>query len=88
MLLLIIIMYGRVFVTLKSAKLNILLKSDVYFNIVYSLFKALALWADAFYKSKCLSVCPCVCTKHGGNHASRWITDLRSKGVLLILAYL
>ena len=26
-----------------------------------TLFKALALWADAFYKSKCPSVCPCVC---------------------------
>ena len=25
-----------------------------------SLFKASALWADAFYKSKCPSVCPCV----------------------------
>ena len=25
------------------------------------IFKASALWADAFYKSKCLSVCPCVC---------------------------
>ena len=27
-------------------------------------------------------------TKHGGNHASRWIRDLWLKGVLLILAYL
>ena len=27
-------------------------------------------------------------TKHGGNHASRCIRDLCSKGVLLILAYL
>ena len=120
------------------------------------LFKASALWADAFYKSKCLSVCPSVCpcvrlftfevpfnglfaptsrsrksnifrdseslgksngkkwssiwkflfgsglklprnyfffcwfclTKQGGNHASRWIRDLWSKGVSLILAYL
>ena len=26
-------------------------------------------------------------TKHGGNHASRWIRDLSSKGVLLILQY-
>ena len=26
-------------------------------------------------------------TKHGGNHASRWIRDLWSKGVSLILAY-
>ena len=25
------------------------------------LFKALALWADGFYKSKCPSVCRCVC---------------------------
>ena len=29
--------------------------------------------------------CP---TKHGGNHASRWIRDLWSKGIMLILAYL
>ena len=27
---------------------------------VYEIFKASALWADAFYKSKCLSVCLCV----------------------------
>ena len=26
----------------------------------FLLFKASALWTDAFYKSKCLSVCPCV----------------------------
>ena len=26
------------------------------------IFKASALWADAFYKSKCLSVCPSVCS--------------------------
>ena len=26
-----------------------------------SIFKASALWADAFYKSKCPSVCPSVC---------------------------
>ena len=25
-------------------------------------FKALALWANAFYRSKCLSVCVCVCS--------------------------
>ena len=128
----------------------------------YGIFKASALWADVFYKSKCLSVCrsvrPSVCvftfevplkhlfaptsrsrmshtfryseslgksngkkwsqiwtflfenclklrviffiffyyfffgwfclTKHGGNHASRWIRDLWSRGALLILAYL
>ena len=122
-----------------------------------NIFKALALWADAFYKSKCPSVCVfvrlSVClltfevpfnglftptsrsqmsnifrdseslgksngkkwsniwtflfgsclksprkkkrffcwfclTKHGGNQASRWIRDLWSKGVSLILAYL
>ena len=120
------------------------------------LFKASALWADAFYKSKCPSVClsvrVCVCSllryrlnvflpplpevgcpiflvirnpwgkvmersglrfehfclkivkncraiffiffcwfclkKHGGNHASRWIRNLWSKGVSLNLAYL
>ena len=27
-------------------------------------------------------------TKHGANHVSRWIRDLWSKGILLILAYL
>ena len=27
-------------------------------------------------------------TKHGGNHASRWIRDLWSKGISLILAYI
>ena len=26
----------------------------------HKIFKALALWADAFYKLKCSSVCPCV----------------------------
>ena len=120
------------------------------------LFKASALWADAFCKSKCPSVCVFVCpfvcsllryrlnvfwpplpkvgcpifleiqnpwgkvmvrsglrfkhfcskvvlnrrakkvfflcwfchTKHGGNHTSRWIRHLWSKGVSLILAYL
>ena len=124
-------------------------------SIKNSVFKASALWADAFYKLKCPSVCVCVCpsicsllryrltvflhplpvvgcpicleiwnpwgkvmersgltfehflfgsglkssrkkkffllicpTKHGGNQASRWIRDLWSKGVLLILAYL
>ena len=30
-------------------------------NYRYLFFKASALWADAFYKSKCPSVCPCVC---------------------------
>ena len=42
--------------------------SDAYLNYNckiqfdwFLLFKASALWADAFYKSKCLSVCPCVC---------------------------
>ena len=42
-------------------------KLDQFSKIVV-IFKALALWADAFYKSKCpsacpsvrLSVCPCV----------------------------
>ena len=122
---------------------------------VCGIFKASALWADAFYKSKCPSVCLPVrlftfevpfkrlfaptsrsrmskifrdseslgksngkkwshiwtflfgsglklprklllfiffgwfcLTKHGGNHASRWIRDLWSKGISLILAYL
>ena len=31
-----------------------------YFSEI-TLFKASALWADAFYKSKCPSVCPSVC---------------------------
>ena len=127
-------------------------------KFVTKIFKASALWADDFYKSKCPSVCPSVClsvclftfevpfnghfaptsrsqmsiifrgseslgksigkkwsniwiflfgsglksprkkkfffccwfclTKHGGNHASRSIRDLWSKGVSLILAYL
>ena len=30
-------------------------------SATYGLFKASALWADAFYKSKCPPVCPCVC---------------------------
>ena len=30
-------------------------------NLKIPIFKASALWADAFYKSKCLSVCPSVC---------------------------
>ena len=124
----------------------------------FLIFKASALWANAFYKLKCPSVCPSVCpsfrvftfevpfkrlfaptsqsrmsnifrdseslgksigkkwsqiwtflfeiclklprlkkvsffcwfrlTKHGGNLASRWIRDLWSKGVSLILTYL
>ena len=116
---------------------------------VIFLFKASALWADAFYKSICPSVrvsvhfrvpfkrlfaltawsrmsnifrdsesvgkssgkkwsqiwnflfgsglklpnkkksffCWVCLTKHGGNHASRWIRDLWSKGVSLILPY-
>ena len=29
-----------------------------------------------------------VCLSHPGNHASRWIRDLWSKGLSLILAYL
>ena len=35
-----------------------------------------------------MCVCLCVCLSHPGNHASRWIRDLWSKGVSLILAYL
>ena len=39
-------------------------QSYVSINTTFKLFKASALWADAFYKSKCpsvcLSVCPCV----------------------------
>ena len=29
--------------------------------LIFAIFKASALWADAFYKSKCPSVCPSVC---------------------------
>ena len=35
------------------------MNTNVVINFV--IFKASALWADAFYKSKCPSVCPCVC---------------------------
>ena len=31
-----------------------------WYHHCHVIFKALALWADAFYKSKCPSVCPCV----------------------------
>ena len=31
------------------------------FVLVLTVFKVSALWADAFYKSKCPSVCPSVC---------------------------
>ena len=34
-------------------------KLDQFSKIVV-IFKALAFWADAFYKSKCLSACPFV----------------------------
>ena len=37
---------------------------------------------------KSLFFCWFCLTKHGGNHASRWIRDLWSKGISLILAYL
>ena len=43
------------------------------------------------FKHFCLKVvknCWFCLTKHGGNRASRWIRDLWSKGVSLILAYL
>ena len=33
----------------------------VLINIAWRIFKALSLWADAFYKSKCPSVCLFVC---------------------------
>ena len=32
-----------------------------HFVTIYALVKKLALWADAFYESKCPSVCPSVC---------------------------
>ena len=39
-------------------------------------------------RKKSLFFCWFCLTKHGWNHASRWIRDLWSKGVSLILAYL
>ena len=36
-------------------------KEVVGFKVSYDIFKASALWADAFYKSKCPSVCLSVC---------------------------
>ena len=36
---------------------------------------------------KKLVFCSFCLTKHGGNHASRWIRDLWSKGISWILAY-
>ena len=131
-----------VFTRYKIKVIRSLLASLLHVGVV--IFKASALWADAFYKSKCPSVCVCVCsplryrltvflpplpevgcpifleirnpwgkvmersgltfehfclevvsnrrwfclTKHGQNHASRWIRDLWSKGISLILAYL
>ena len=39
-------------------------------------------------QKKCFFFCWFCLTKHGGNHASQWIRDLWSKGVLLILTYL
>ena len=41
----------------------------------------------AAQKKVCLFCWFCL-TKHGGNHASRWIRDVWSNGVSLILAYL
>ena len=38
---------------------RITMVAAVYIDLL--LFKASALWADAFYKSKCPSVCPSVC---------------------------
>ena len=32
-----------------------------FWEVTWFVFKASALWADAFYKSKCPSVCPSVC---------------------------
>ena len=39
-------------------------------------------------RKKSFFFCRFCLTKQGGNHASRWIRDLWSKGVSLILAYL
>ena len=36
-------------------------KTAIHQKWIFAIFKALALWADAFYKSKCPSVRPCVC---------------------------
>ena len=42
-----------------SSKINIVFKEKN--QVMTQLFKASALWADAFYKSICPSVCPSVC---------------------------
>ena len=41
---------------LESLRVSALVKNR-FFRIRFSVFQALALWADAFYKSKCPSVC-------------------------------
>ena len=45
-------------------------------------------WSKIAAQKKVFFFCWFWFTKHGGNHASRWIRDLWSKGVSLILAYL
>ena len=48
-------------------------------------------WLESCLKlpgNKSLFFCWFCLTKHGRNHASRWIKDLWSKGISLILAYL
>ena len=49
--------------TYARGKLNFYTVQLIYFGYCYSfnIFKASALWANSFYKSKCPSVCPSVC---------------------------
>ena len=62
-------MREREFFTLFHALLHLVFKlflkklhiDQKYLIEQFEIFKALALWADALYKSKCPSVCPSVC---------------------------
>ena len=46
------------------------------------------MWSKIAAQKKVFFCCWFCLTKHGGNHASRWIRDLWSKVISLILAYL
>ena len=60
---------------------KIMERSGVSFEHFVGKLSKIAAQKKSFFCWFCL-------TKHGGNHASRWIRDLWSKGVSLILAYL
>ena len=63
-------------------------RSKIFF-ITRWIFKESALWPIiSISRDVRMFVCVFVCPSHPGNHASRWIRDLWSKGVSLILAYL